>query len=268
MDPKHLARLAQKLLDTQDPDGHFDPNEPADRAELALGSRDARTGLTPIRGRLDDQTVAAFIAATDPHAKPRPETDGIKDQRSAATRLAQALTAVLDAYLALGDGPTQGGERPHIAMTIDFDAIKGRLGSATLTGAGTPVPAAVARRLLCDCDVIPAVLGSNGEPLDIGGHPHLAHRNPPGRDPAGRRMRLPRLRPTRPVGRPASPHWADGGPTSLANAAVLCGPHHTLIHAGDWQIRMATDGHPEVIPPTWIDPRQRPRRNHLHRLRL
>ncbi len=168
MDPKHLARVAQKLLDTLDPDGHFEPNDPADRAELTLGSRDARTGLTPIRGRLDDQTVAAFIAATDPHAKPRPETDGIKDQRSAATRVAQALTAVLDAYLALGDGPTQGGERPHVTMTIDFDAIKGRLGSATLDATGTPVPAAVARRLLCDCDVIPAVLGSNGEPLDIG----------------------------------------------------------------------------------------------------
>ncbi len=54
-------------------------------------------------------------------------------------------------------------------------------------------------------------------------------------------------------------------PHQPANAAVLCGPHHTLIHAGDWQIRMATDGHPEVIPPTWIDPRQRPRRNMLHR---
>ncbi|HEY5877792.1 MAG TPA: HNH endonuclease, partial [Nakamurella sp.] len=63
-------------------------------------------------------------------------------------------------------------------------------------------------------------------------------------------------------------HWVDGGPTSLANAAMLCGYHHTLIHQGDWAIRIAADGHPEIIPPTWIDPDQHPRRNHLHRLRL
>ena len=49
--------------------------------------------------------MAAFIAATDPHAKPRPEIDGIKDHRSAATRLAHALSTVLDGYLTSGDGP-------------------------------------------------------------------------------------------------------------------------------------------------------------------
>jgi hypothetical protein len=26
-------------------------------------------------------------------------------------------------------------------------------------------------------------------------------------------------------------HWADGGPTSLQNAALLCGFHHTHVHA-------------------------------------
>jgi hypothetical protein len=269
MDPIHLGTTAQKLLDTLDPDGDYEPNDPADRAELALGARDARTGLTPIRGRLDDQTVAAFIAATDPLAKPRPETDGIKDQRPAATRLAQALTTVLDAYLTLGDGPIQGGERPHVTMTVDFDTITGQLGTATLDATGTTVPPAVARRILCDCDIIPAVLGSTSEPLDIGRATRIW--------PTGIR-RAAILRDggcvfpgcDRPA-RWADIHhiwwWADGGPTSLANAAMLCGHHHTLIHGGDWQIRLGTDGHPEVIPPTWIDPAQRPRRNHLHRLR-
>lgn len=57
--------------------------------------------------------------------------------------------------------------------------------------------------------------------------------------------------------------WVNGGPTSLDNGAVVCGFHHTLIHQGDWTMRMGTDGHPDVIPPTWIDPDQRPRRNNL-----
>ena len=263
MDPVDLNKVAAALLVKLDPDGDFEPKDPVDRCELALGTRDVRTGLTPIRGRLDDSTVAAFLAATDPHARPRPEVDGIKDQRSAATRLAQALSTVLDGYLALGDGPVQGGERPHVTMTVQYDALTELLGKATLTAAGTPVSPAMARRLLCDCDVIPAVLGQDGEPLDIGRATRIW--------PAGiRRAAVLRDggcvfpgcdRPARWTEVHHIVFWVNGGPTSLDNAACLCGVHHILIHQGDWQIRMAKDGRPDVIPPTWIDPQQRPRRN-------
>jgi len=53
--------------------------------------------------------------------------------------LAQALSTVLDAYLMIGDGPVQGGERPHVTMTVDFDVLRRQVGDATLTAAGTPV---------------------------------------------------------------------------------------------------------------------------------
>ena len=43
--------------------------------------------------------------------------------------------------------------------------------------------------------------------------------------------------------------------------ALLCGFHHYLIHHSDWRVVMGHDGLPDVIPPTWIDPLQRPRRN-------
>jgi hypothetical protein len=270
MDPLHLGLVADRLLTALDPDGHFEPPNPADRAELALGVRDARTGLTGIRGRLDDHAVAVFVAATDGHAKPRPEADGVKDPRSAGTRLAQALTTALEGYLAAGQGPVQGGERPHVTMTVAYDALTGQLGAAVLDATGITVTPATARRVLCDCDVIPAVLGSTGEPLDIGRATRtwptgirraVALRDGgcvfPACDRPARWSDIHHIR-----------HWVDGGPTSLANAAVLCGHHHTLIHTGDWQIRMARDGRPEIIPPTWIDPDQQPRRNHLHRLRL
>ena len=267
MDPIHLGRVADKLIDTLDPDGDFEPPDPAGRAELTLGPRDARTGLTGIRGRLDDQTIAAFVAATDPHAKPRPEVDGIKDRRSAATRLAQALGTVLDGYLAATAGPVQAGERPHVTMTVQYDALTGRLGRATLDGAGVAAGPALARRLLCDCDVVPAVLGSAGEPLDIGRATRVW--------PAGIRRAIT-LRDggcvfpgcDRPARWSELHHvwfWVDGGPTSVANGAVLCGFHHTLIHGGDWILRMAKDGRPEVIPPAWIDPDRKPRRNTVHR---
>ena len=269
MDPVHLGLVADKLLTTLDPDGNYEPRDPAARTELALGVRDARTGLTSIKGRLDDHSVAVFIAATDAHAKPHPETDGIKDPRSASTRLAQALTTVLQDYLSTGTGPVQGGERPHVTMTIAWDAITGQLGNAVLDATGITVRPATARRLLCDCTLIPAVLGSAGEPLDIGRATRtwptgirravtLRDRGCvfPGCDRPARWSDIHHVR-----------HWVDGGPTTLTNAATLCGVHHTLIHQGDWAIRIAADGHPEIIPPTWIDPDQQPRRNHQHPLR-
>ena len=263
MDPSHLGVVATRLIDALDPDGDFEPRDPADRAELTLGVRDARTGLTGIKGRLDDLTVAAFITATDAYAEPRPEVDGVKDQRSAATRLAHAFGTVLDGYLTIGDGPTQAGQRPHVTMTIQYDALTGRLGSATLDATGVTVGPAQARRLLCDCDVIPAVLGSPSEPLDIGRATRIW--------PAGIRRAITLRdggcvfagcdRPARWSDLHHVQAWVDGGPTSVANGVVLCGYHHTLIHQGDRTIRIAKDGHPEVIPPAWVDPDQRPRRN-------
>lgn len=37
-------------------------------------------------------------------------------------------------------------------------------------------------------------------------------------------------------------HWADGGPTDLANLVLLCGHHHRFIHAHGWRIEVRRDG--------------------------
>ena len=58
--------------------------------------------------------------------------------------------------------------------------------------------------------------------------------------------------------------WVDGGPTTLDNSVLLCGYHHRLVHRGHWTVRLAADGLPEFIPPTYVDPQQRPRRNTYH----
>ena len=60
--------------------------------------------------------------------------------------------------------------------------------------------------------------------------------------------------------------WADDGPTDLANLALLCGHHHRVIHTDHgWQIRIAADELPELLPPARLDPARVPRRNHYHR---
>jgi hypothetical protein len=36
--------------------------------------------------------------------------------------------------------------------------------------------------------------------------------------------------------------------------ALLCTHEHYLVHHDGWEVRMAADGHPEMIPPPWVDP--------------
>ena len=37
-------------------------------------------------------------------------------------------------------------------------------------------------------------------------------------------------------------HWADGGPTDLTNAALLCGHHHTVVHTRRLAGSVSDDG--------------------------
>ena len=70
-------------------------------------------------------------------------------------------------------------------------------------------------------------------------------------------------------------HLADDvGHVQLDDAAdarggldcLLCRHHHTVIHQGNWHIRWATDGTPEFIPPEFVDPERKPRRNTMHHI--
>jgi len=266
VDPRRLTQIAQQIEQIVDPDGTGPDNDPdpADRMELTLGVRNARTGLTPIKGTLCDEAVEAFRQATDALAAPRPAADGIKDTRSPAQRLAQAHLDVIRGYLDAGDGPSSGRQVPHITMTIDFDALTQAVGDAALDFGG-PIGPAVARRLLCDAQIMPAVLGGDGQVLDVGRAertfpPHL-RRALALRDGG---CAWPSCQ--RPAGWCQAHHvtwWRDGGDTSLSNGVLLCGYHHRLIHGNcGWVIRMAADGRPDFIPPAHIDPQQRPQRNH------
>jgi Domain of unknown function (DUF222)/HNH endonuclease len=44
-------------------------------------------------------------------------------------------------------------------------------------------------------------------------------------------------------------HWVHGGPTDLANLALLCRAHHRAVHEGGWQLTRGPDGHLTATPP-------------------
>ena len=265
-DPNFTEKAAHKILERADPDGDLDDTPAAAKMELNFGGRNIRTGLTPIKGQLDDHGVEVVRKAIDALAAPRPEIDGTKDVRPPGNRRAHALIAALRGFLDAGTGPTHGGEKPHLTVVVQWDALTELLGAGTLDSGGRLSPAET-RRLLCDAELIPAVLGSDGELLDIGRRTRVV--------PMGMR-RAVALRDRgciwhgcdRPAGWCDAHHvnfWIrDGGKTSYDNLVLLCPFHHSEIHKNEWLIVMARDGRPETIPPRWLDKTQRPRRNWLH----
>ena len=36
--------------------------------------------------------------------------------------------------------------------------------------------------------------------------------------------------------------WLEGGPTNLANLALLCRAHHRAVHEGGWQLTRGPNG--------------------------
>ena len=161
----------------------------------------------------------------------------------------------------------QGGERPHVTITMNWDAITGMISNASFDS-GAMISPAQARKFLCDAQIIPMILGSKSEVLDVG----RASRTFPAHL---RRALVARDRGCAWPGCDRPPDWCDGhhinfwerdfGRTCLDNGCLLCRHHHTEIHKEEWVIRMAADGLPEFIPPRWIDPQQKPRRNTLRK---
>ena len=150
--------------------------------------------MTTFSGHLDDEGVELLHQSIGGLAKPRIEPDGSKDTRSNPVRQGQALKEVLRMFLDHGDAPTHGGERPHVTITMRYDDLKKQIADAYLSYGG-PISAAEASRFACDAGIVPAVLGTGSEVLDVGRANRLFTPDPQSTRSPGQRMLLPRLRP-------------------------------------------------------------------------
>jgi hypothetical protein len=146
------------------------------------------------------------------------------------------------------------GPKAHLSVTIDFNDLK--MATANATGAlvfGDTLSAATIRRLACDAEVLPIVLGSGSQPLDVGTSQRLVTR-------PMRRVLNARDKGCVVCGAPpiqCDAHhvisWLDGGVTAVSNLVLLCRRHHRDLHDGHWQIRII-DGVVHVTRPSWADP--------------
>ena len=187
------------------------------------------------------------------------ETD--PTQLTFSQRMGRAFVELLE-HLPTDALPKHGVTNAAVVVTISEDKLKTGVGEATLT-TGTTISAAQARRLACNAGLLPLVLGGDSAILDLGLTQRLFDRY--------QRIALAIrdqgcIFPScdRPPAWTEAHHiqaWLDGGPTDLSNGCLLCHFHHHLIHHGEWAVVMATDGIPDIIPPTRIDPDQQPIRH-------
>jgi hypothetical protein len=89
------------------------------------------------------------------------------DPRPRKQRLGDAMSDVIDAACNAAKLPTTAGEKPHLAVYLDWQVLTDAVGTATLES-GCPLSASATRRLACDADIIPIVLGKDSVPLDLG----------------------------------------------------------------------------------------------------
>ncbi|GAA2757599.1 DUF222 domain-containing protein [Actinopolymorpha rutila] len=158
--------------------------------------------------------------------------------------------------------PEEGAAGPKDAIDPhDGCPTCGGGGSARYLGSdGKPISAATVRRLACEADLIPVVLGGDGQVLDLGRSDRFfqEHQRRALAIRDGSHCHFPGC--TIPEPRCITHHmnpWDHAGPTNLANGVLLCRYHHTTVHHKGWHVRMGTHGHPEYVPPEWSDPQQR-----------
>lgn len=243
---KDLTRITDRLIAAALPEDDFAER---DRTSHAL------RGV--IESSLADGSVIRFIVNAEPEgaaavrailasplAAPTPAEDGTPDPRTPAQRRYDALIATLARGVASPDGqPTT--VKAQLMVTMPYDALAAALGEPGKAGAdgfgpgfsatGDILSPATIRKLACDAKIIPAVLGSAGELLDLGRDERTI-------TPGQRRALAHRdLHCTFPgCTTPASwcdghhvVHWARGGASTMANYVLLCPRHHTHVHRED-----------------------------------
>ncbi|WP_208053445.1 HNH endonuclease signature motif containing protein [Allobranchiibius sp. GilTou38] len=247
-----IGRFAPEVLVAQ---------EEHQQACESLTWADLPNGLTRPTADLSTGHAAVIKHAIQALAAPAPcatESDSPVAERDACTpgkRRADALMELADTAARLLDGDrshhsgTVGGSA-KIVITLDHQTLIDQLHAAGKleSGSGDDPPrhlpgigrsingdlldAGTLRRLACDADLIPAVLGTESEPLDVGRTKRLFT--------GGLRTAIiHRDRGCTFPGCDRPPDWCDahhitpwwaGGETTLTNAALLCSRHHTIVH--------------------------------------
>ncbi|WP_104168653.1 HNH endonuclease signature motif containing protein [Arthrobacter sp. SX1312] len=257
-----LATVMNSAANPRGPSGRTDAAAPGGGPGSSGPSR-----ASDVRGVPCTRHTGAH-ASHDRHSSDDRDADesraGFVDPRMAtrAQALLDGLVAACRVALSTAALPSTGGHRPQIMVTIDHRDLIGashRAGYAVFSG---QMSAGSIRKLACDADIIPLVLGGKGQVLDIGRAQRLF-------PPHLRRALVARDKGCAfpdcsiPAAWCEAHHlkpWSRGGATSIDNGVLLCSRHHHVIHQGAWTVQ-SRQGIPWFTAPRTLGPPRSARRN-------
>ncbi|MER3389424.1 MAG: DUF222 domain-containing protein [Microcella sp.] len=191
-----------------------------------------------------------------------------EDERTPEQYASDALLHLLAAGADADSSMILGTGAPQVSVLVTAADLARGEGSGSFepsTGGpnGTAVALPTVQRLLCGGVQTPILIGSTGQPLDVGRSQRLFT--------ARQRIALAaRDGGCRWPGCERPPSWCeahhidewerDRGRTDINDGILLCRHHHLLLHDHGWQItRVGRSPDYELLPPATVDPLQRPR---------
>src|SRR2546429_906594 len=244
MDPGQFTTVAKNFEHRVDAAGALaEANNAYQRRYFHIS--EPQDGLVRLDGLLDAEGGATLRTALQPFMKPVKDDARNYGQRS--------VDALMELCRQGGSGSRRdgAGPRPQLIIRASLDTLAGTRGAPAgeLEGGG-PVAARTVPRHACR----PAI-------RRLTGHSELEHElNHASRTlPASTRRALeardrhcvfPGC--ARPLNWGDGHHlvwWTRGGATALPNPALLCRPHHRIVHEENWRLVRQKDGRFTAIPP-------------------
>ncbi|GGU15849.1 HNH endonuclease signature motif containing protein [Nocardioides albus] len=235
VDPERFETAEAKALQRE---------EEAAQRRTFFQSRANGDGTVDIHARVSTAVAIRLRTILDSLAQPRKLSAEDKGRKAPYDRLlGQAFARIIETY-DVDQLPRHGGHATTVFITMSVEDLRNDLGTAALGFDGDQITAAEARRIACNADLIPVVLGTDSEILDFGRSIRLAH-------PV--QHRALRLRDKccqaedcdAPAAWTEAHHlkpWSAGGRTDLANMVLLCPSDHRRIHDPDYTHERLPDG--------------------------
>ncbi|MFF1878287.1 DUF222 domain-containing protein [Leifsonia sp. NPDC058230] len=274
-----LRALAGQVRDRLDQDGIL-PRDHRQRQRRSLTISTTSDGMTHLDWYLDPESAGYVITAIDTlvghelrnvrfhdtntaTATATGDTTGDDVPESRSIAQIRSDTAV-DVFRHLATCTATGvNSKPPVTVIvrIPLDTLQSGVGAGKIDGIRTPVSAGTIRRMAADAQLIPTILGTHSEVLDLGRSHRLFTR-------AQKLALAERDGGCAWTGCPHPPayteahhiRWWDNhhGPTDLDNGILLCSRHHHRVHDDRWGIEVH-ENVPYFTPPAHIDPHRRPR---------
>ena len=206
-----------------------------------------RGRLTPEAGAVLMQALAAARETLYQRARGEDAATNSGDVSAETSPLAQqqadALELIAETALHHSLDPGAPGERYQVVVHVDAPVLaEPDAPGQSVLEAGTHVSSETSRRLACDASRVVMRHEADGRVVEVGARTRTI-------PPALRRALHHRDRGCRFPGCGVSfgqghhlRHWAQGGPTTLSNLAMLCRRHHRAVHEEGYQVERQSDG--------------------------